>query len=331
MAARKRDVKRLRRENEGRLDENRSRLGTQSRSPFVGPNGLRPGWACLLFLLLIFFYESAFSALARHLLHGRPRPSALPPGVMVPAEFLSAFGVLFATWLMSRAEGRPFTSFGLRDRALWSRFGGGLLTGFAAISALVGTLWAAHLLVLGGAGLALAATLRYGLLWAAAFLLTALFEEALLRGYLLWTLARGIGFPWSAALLSVGFGLVHGSNPGETPVGLFAAATVGLLFSLSIWYTGSLWWAIGFHAAWDWGESFFWGVSDSGLIVEGHLVNAHAVGARLWSGGATGPEGSLLVFPVLLLCAAGMAWRWHGRAAWGMRQSPRNAEPNLIP
>ncbi len=284
---------------------------------FLGPDGLRAGWGCVLFLLLIFFYESAFSALARHWMHGRARPPALPPEVMVPAEAFSALGVVVATYLMARAEGKPFGAFGLGDRAGLRRFGGGLLSGFAAISALVGLLWALHLVALGPAGLRAASAVRYGLFWALGFLLTGLFEEMLLRGYLLWTLARGLGFPWGALALSAGFGLIHGTNPGETPVGLFSAAAVGLLFCLSVYLTRSLWWAIGFHAAWDWGESFFWGVSDSGLRVEGHLLDAHPQGARLWNGGATGPEGSLLVFPVLVLTAAGIVFWWRGRPRFG--------------
>ncbi len=228
--------------------------------------------------------------------------------------------MLLITWIMARGERRPFGSFGLGDRAFLPRFGCGLIAGFAAISALVGLLWSFHLAALSGPSLPAAAALHYGLAWGAVFLLTGVFEENLLRGYLLFTLGRGIGFWWSALLLSAAFGLIHGTNAGETPVGLFSAAAVGLLFCLSIFYTGSLWWAIGFHAAWDWGETFFWGTSDSGMAAQGHLWNEHPLGARLWSGGATGPEGSLLVFPVLLVCALAVFW-W-----WGMRKSPRHAQ-----
>ena len=99
-------------------------------------------------------------------------------------------------------------------------------------------------------------------------------------------------------------------NPGETPVGLFSAGSIGLILCLTLWYTGSLWWALGFHAAWDWGESFFYGTSDSGLLVKGHLFAEHPTGNILWSGGATGPEGaSLLVLPLLAIIAL-CVWLW---------------------
>jgi len=39
-------------------------------------------------------------------------------------------------------------------------------------------------------------------------------------------------------------------------IGLVAGGLVGLLFSYSLWRSGSLWWAIGAHASWDWAQSF---------------------------------------------------------------------------
>jgi len=48
-------------------------------------------------------------------------------------------------------------------------------------------------------------------------------------------------------------------------------------------------------------ESFLYGVADSGLMIQHHFVATHAHGAPLMSGGATGPEGSILVLPILAL------------------------------
>ncbi len=282
----------------------------------MGEQGLRAGWGCLLFLGLLALLEWLAGLLAKQL-HAPDlaRGSSVPPGYMIVGELVSVALVLLLTLGMARLERRRFGGFGLGDRAFLPRVAGGLVCGFTAISALVGGLWARHLLVLEGPQLHGGAAWQYGLEWGLGFLLVALFEETLLRGYLLFTLARGVGFWWSAVLLSLGFGLIHGNNAGETPVGLFSAGAVGLLFCLSVWYTGSLWWAIGFHAAWDWGESFFWGTSDSGMVVKGHLLGERPTGAALMSGGATGPEGSLLVFAVLLVCAVLMWLWWRGQEA----------------
>ena len=107
---------------------------------------------------------------------------------------------------------------------------------------------------------------------------------------------------WQAAwVTSTFFGFYHTSNSGENWIGIFAASFMGFVFCLSVRLTGSAWWAIGCHAAWDWAETFFYGAADSGLQGQGHFLSAYPAGNPLWSGGADGPEGSLLVLGVILL------------------------------
>jgi len=60
----------------------------------------------------------------------------------------------------------------------------------------------------------------------------------------------------------------------------------------------------------DWAESYLWGTADSGRVVQGHLFAVHPQGNILFSGGATGPEGSLLIIPLLLIIAALMWLAW---------------------
>ena len=134
-------------------------------------------------------------------------------------------------------------------------------------------LWKTHLLAFDSAHLHGFTAWKYGLAWLLMFIFTGIFEESLLRGYLQYTLTRGIGFWWGALLMSILFGAIHGHNQGESPVGLFSAGAVGLVFCISLWYTGSLWWAIGFHAAWDWAQTFFYGTPDSGMVARGHFLN----------------------------------------------------------
>jgi len=108
------------------------------------------------------------------------------------------------------------------------------------------------------------------------------------------------GFWCAAWVTSAYFGYVHTSNPGETWIGIFAAAFIGFVFCVSVRVTRSAWWAIGCHAAWDWGETYFYGTSDSGLTAHGCYLTCTPAGNPLWSGGAVGPEGSLLVLAAIL-------------------------------
>jgi membrane protease YdiL (CAAX protease family) len=113
--------------------------------------------------------------------------------------------------------------------------------------------------------------------------------------------AESAGF-WEAAwLTSTFFGYIHTFNKGETWIGIFSAAAIGFVFCVSVRLTGSVWWAIGFHAAWDWGQTFFYGTADSGMQAKGHYLTTLPVGSEFWSGGSDGPEGSVLILPTVLL------------------------------
>jgi membrane protease YdiL (CAAX protease family) len=112
---------------------------------------------------------------------------------------------------------------------------------------------------------------------------------------------------WQAAwVTSTLFAFVHTGNGGENWIGIFAAAAIGFVFCVSIRLTGSAWWAIGCHAAWDWAESYFYGTADSGMVAQGHYLSTSPAGSVLWSGGADGPEGSLLVLGILALLLAAL-------------------------
>ena len=113
--------------------------------------------------------------------------------------------------------------------------------------------------------------------------------------------APSAGFWQAAWLTSTLFGFGHTSNNGENWIGIFAAAFIGFVFCVSVWVTGSAWWAIGCHAAWDWAETYFYGTADSGLVAKGHLLTTSPAGNPFWSGGTDGPEGSILVLLISLL------------------------------
>jgi hypothetical protein len=113
--------------------------------------------------------------------------------------------------------------------------------------------------------------------------------------------APSAGFWQAAWVTSTFFGFGHTGNNGENWIGIFAAAFIGFVFCVSVRLTGSAWWAIGCHAAWDWAETYFYGTADSGMTAKGHLLTTSPVGNPLWSGGTDGPEGSLLILPVSLL------------------------------
>lgn len=115
------------------------------------------------------------------------------------------------------------------------------------------------------------------------------------------------GFWCAAWLTSVLFGYLHTFNRGESAVGIFGTALIGFAFCVSVRALGSAWWAIGFHAAWDWAQTFLFGTEDSGLVPKDHWLTSTPAGPVLWSGGSAGPEGSVLILPLIVLVIAGLA------------------------
>jgi uncharacterized protein len=288
------------------------------RKIFIGKDGLRAAWSVLIFILIFGAVVAAalFSAQKLHLIDLKQTGTFSLTFAYVN-EGISVFGVLLATWIMSKIERRTLSVYGYGGfRKLWY-FLAGLGSGIFLISLLVGILWKSGLLAFEGRLIFGTDIFRYGALWALVFFLVGIFEESLTRGYLLFTLTRGfagfyqwvfktrhnttMGFWTAAFILSIVFYLGHTSNPGESPVGLLSVFIGGLFFSLSVWRTGSLWWAIGMHAAWDWGQSFLFGVADSGIMVQHHLLGTHPMGRPVLSGGTTGPEGSIFILGVLAL------------------------------
>lgn len=317
---------------------------------FIGPDGLRAGWSILIFvsLFLLLGRGLVFLALKLHLIS---KGNNFGPRQAFFGELLQVIILVVVAWIMTLIERRSILDYNLRGpRRTWY-FLSGLVVGFAALSALVGSLHWRGWLHFGPVALHGTPVVKYALIWGATFFLVGCFEEGTMRCYFQYTLTRGMNFWWAFGLIAamctfllwrargngaVGvyaiallgllpcvwlhlrkapqggfwyaawftstlFGFAHTGNNGENWIGIFAAAFIGFVFCVSIWVTGSAWWAIGCHAAWDWAETYFYGTADSGLVAPGHLLSTKPAGNPLWSGGADGPEGSLLIIPIVLL------------------------------
>ncbi len=276
---------------------------------FTGPNGIRAGWRLLIFLIFAAVLLVALGFLSKPLLSHSPK--GISPFKLIVGEGIPLVAILIAAQIMALIEKRPFAVYGLPARgALGARFWAGAFWGFAALTVLLLVIRLAHGFYFGSVELHGPQLARYAAGWALAFLVVGFFEEFLTRGYALYTLASGMGFWPSALLLSIVFGAGHIRNPGEDWIGALAAAFIGLFFCFTVRRTGSLWFAVGLHAMWDYSESFLYSVPDSGVMVPGHLVSSSFVAqAPRWlTGGSVGPEGSYLVFVVVALMFIGFNW-----------------------
>ena len=270
---------------------------------FVGPRGIRAGWKVLIFFLLFGLTVLCLHPLTK--LHGKLNPKQPTPA---EAAFLDestgALAVLIATAIMARwIDRKPWGYFGMPlGNAFRSNFWIGSAAGLGALAFQLELMHLGGWFAFGAVELRGAAIVKYGLIWAAMFFLTGVTEEGLLRGYVqrvttdgLCRLPRGWSFWVSALIFSILFGAGHLSNPGENKLGIFMVFVDGMTMCFSLWRTGDLWFAIGNHAAWDWGQTFLFGTPDSGFIGQHALMTSSFHGPLLLSGGADGPEGSVLV------------------------------------
>jgi hypothetical protein len=151
----------------------------------------------------------------------------------------------------------------------------------------------------------------------AAALAAALIEETLMRAIFFRIVEASLG-SWIALAASAAlFGLLHAFNPGATAVSTVAIVLeAGIILAAAFLFTRRLWMAIGLHAAWNFTEGGVFGASVSGGAAHG-LFRSSFHGAPLMSGGAFGPEASIVA--VLVCLIAGVALLVRARARHNFR------------
>jgi membrane protease YdiL (CAAX protease family) len=282
------------------------------RRIFIGPRGLRAGWRLLLFLAVglagQFALSSAIDALAGRL--GFNPGDDLSATTFLLQDLSTLLVTLGATLLMAKIEGRSLRQYGIPgadsfDRQFWQ----GIFFGGAAVTLLIGAIALTRGYSIQALNLHGAALLHYALLWAAASLMIGFTEEFLFRGYLQFTLADGIGFWPAAFVISFLFGALHFfSKPDERWTDWASTALLALFVCLTLRRTGSLKFAIGMHAAFDYFAIFIFSGPNGGRLAVGRLLQARFDGPVWKTGGSLGPEASWFIFPVLLLMFLGFVY-----------------------
>jgi len=146
---------------------------------------------------------------------------------------------------------------------------------------------------------------------------TGFYEELAFRGYVLQTMGERTQLWIAIGVSSVLFSAVHLSSGSGLPWNIAASiALLGVMFALMRFATGSLWFPIGFHAMFDWTQTFPLGMSgDAGH--DPSLMQFHLSGPPLWASGDT-DFGLLYLFAVLIATALTVAFvrRTHRGPFW---------------
>ena len=278
--------------------------------------------AAAIALCLVFMIGGQVGALYPAIALGFVSPGGGADGwPQLAYELVAAFGlgsvlVLLWAWLFER---RGPATVGLNAKGPM-RFLRGYLLGLAFLLTVIGVIWAAGGYVVEGAGAFGSAAIGAALLPIGVLLLGFIIqgssEELLFRGWLMQLIASRHGL-WIAVIAnSALFALAHAGNiepSKELLVGLANIVLFGLFISLYAVREGSLWGVCGWHAAWNWLLGLGFGLEVSGMKIDSlPLITdlAAAPGAVWWlTGGAFGPEASVVATAVLLIGTVVLAMR----------------------
>jgi membrane protease YdiL (CAAX protease family) len=265
---------------------------------FLSQSELRVGWRLVLYFAMAgVIYFLGIDAMQ----FVQPRRVEFLIRMSV-GELIYLCAAIVPALVMARFEGRNWGEFGLPAKNAFARlFWVGMSWGILSLTVLMIALRGVGVFYFGTLTLHGPRIVKFAVFWAMFFLLVGLFEEFLLRGYTQFTLSQSMGFWPAAIVLSLAFGGIHLGNKGEGMVGALAAAAIGFFFCLTLRRTGNLWFAVGFHLSWDWGETFLYSVPNSGTKLPGHLLSSTFHGSPWLSGGSVGPEGSVLAFVTVAL------------------------------
>ncbi len=304
------------------------------KAVFVGPQGLRAGWRFLLFILLAMPLGILFRWLAVHALH-YPVSSGIRPPDFVMSDGLGFVAVLVVLLFLARIGRERVGDYGFplvrQAGPLWVE---GVAWGVLAVGVLLGLIALFGGFSVQGLALSGGALVRTTLVWVAAMVAVGLFEESVFRGYVLVSLGRGMGFWPAALLLSAIFGGIHYfTKPMENVADALSVGLLGLFLCVSFRRTGSLWFAAGFHTAFDFMALPLLGApntANQGQPLDARLLDTSFHGPAWLTGGVTGMEASLLIFPVLALLFWALSRRFpEVRRPLGKEPGPARGEEGL--
>jgi uncharacterized protein len=284
----------------------------------LGPDRkLRMLWRAAIFGALSYWLLQLLEPLLFNTLGRRLQ---LSPGLTAASIALGELGVflvaLVCTGIFALYEGRRVDSYGLPVagalslRTAEGALAGALIAGVVAVGMYLLGGMQIHGFARSGTALALAA-----LGWLGTNIVIGIAEESWFRGYLLQSLWKSIGFWPASIVIALLFAAIHYFfKTGENIWDVITLVSFSLLLCYSVAKTGTLWFAVGLHVAFDYLQLFVIGTPNGAQLPQGRLLDVSFEGPAWLTGGVLGTEASVLVYPMIALAWLYLEWRFPGRA-----------------
>lgn len=268
---------------------------------------LRSGWRFTIFLISYIFLASSVTAGFVALLNNLPVGAGQNSLLTLSGTFtIFSVSAILLGWFYGKIfEDLPFRALGIWLTKNWLK---NLILGFivgavsicfaAFVPFVSGAMTFQSNLTAGSSPIILTLSVTFFL-----FIVGAVSEETLFRGYLLQTMSRAKLFTVGVFLTSVLFASVHNANPGANLFSWLNTFLAGIWFCIAYWKTRDLWFPIGIHLAWNWVQGSILGINISGLgdLATAPLMRSQDFGPVWLTGGSYGLEGGISCTIALVL------------------------------
>lgn len=139
-------------------------------------------------------------------------------------------------------------------------------------------------------------------------MLVGYWEELVFRGYLFQNMTHGMGLKWAVLISCVIYGLIHASNPNATVLSSVIIIAFGFLRIYGYLATKMLWLSMGMHIGWNFFQGPIFGFAASGHTKATLIQHSFTSDKSYLTGGEFGPEGSIIILPILLITLFVMRW-----------------------
>jgi len=202
--------------------------------------------------------------------------------------FFSFLGTLLLVWIfMKYMDKQNFMDVGLQIKNRKNDIIIGTLLGLVIMGLAFVSLWAAEEIIYTDFNFDVLELIYTTLL----FVLVAILEEVLFRGYILKNLMLSFNKYIALIISSALFAIAHGANPNISLFSLTGLFLAGIALGASYIYTKNLWYPIAFHFSWNLFQSLF-GFNVSGQDIYSIIEFTVPENNKI-NGGQFGFEGSI--------------------------------------